>query len=245
MKNMGSTGIIIGGVMIVLQCVSVYGSKTDHDLFDIVTTQNKKSGFDFFYFVLQWPGSYCDTRQSCCYPKTGKPEADFGIHGLWPNYNDGSYPSNCNPSPFDLSEITDLRSEMAVKWPSLACPSSSGTKFWSHEWTKHGTCSISVLGQHAYFKAALDLSQRAALLSALQAAGIEPNDQFYSLESIAAAIKKGTGAAPGIQCNRDIDGNSQLYQVYLCADTSASSIIECPLLPHGSGCASRIQFPSF
>uniref|UniRef100_A0A6V7QTG3 Uncharacterized protein n=1 Tax=Ananas comosus var. bracteatus TaxID=296719 RepID=A0A6V7QTG3_ANACO len=24
--------------------------------------------FDFFYFVQQWPGSYCDTKQSCCYP---------------------------------------------------------------------------------------------------------------------------------------------------------------------------------
>ncbi|KAG4954820.1 hypothetical protein JHK87_040414 [Glycine soja] len=29
--------------------------------------------FDFFYFVQQWPGAYCDTKQSCCYPKTGKP----------------------------------------------------------------------------------------------------------------------------------------------------------------------------
>ncbi|KAL6513906.1 Ribonuclease pancreatic beta-type [Orobanche hederae] len=50
--------------------------------------------FDFFYFVQQWPGSYCDTKKSCCYPTAGKPPSDFGIHGLWPNYKDGSYPSN-------------------------------------------------------------------------------------------------------------------------------------------------------
>ncbi|KAL6841727.1 hypothetical protein ACP4OV_028239 [Aristida adscensionis] len=42
--------------------------------------------FDFFYLVQQWPGSFCDTKQGCCFPDTGKPAADFGIHGLWPNY---------------------------------------------------------------------------------------------------------------------------------------------------------------
>lgn len=52
--------------------------------------------------ALQWPGAYCDSRHSCCYPKTGKPAADFGIHGLWPNYKTGGWPQNCNPdSTFD------------------------------------------------------------------------------------------------------------------------------------------------
>ncbi|KAH1264586.1 Extracellular ribonuclease LE [Glycine max] len=186
--------------------------------------------FNFFYFVQQWPGSYCDTQKSCCYPTTGKPAADFGIHGLWPNYNDGTYPSNCDPNnPFNPSGISDLTSSLQSNWPTLACPSSDGITFWTHEWDKHGTCSESVLKQHDYFEAALNLRQKANLLQAL---------------TNAEAIKNGIGYAPFIECNVDSSGNSQLYQVYLCVNTSGSDFMECPVFPR-SKCGSDIEFPSF
>ncbi|KAH7515953.1 hypothetical protein FEM48_Zijuj10G0083000 [Ziziphus jujuba var. spinosa] len=201
--------------------------------------------FDFFYFVQQWPGAYCDSRQTCCYPKTGKPAADFGIHGLWPNYKDGSYPSNCDPdSVFDKSEISDLMSSLEKYWPSLSCPSSNGFRFWSHEWEKHGTCSESELDQHDYFQSALKLKEKVNLLQILKKAEIEPDDGFYSLKSLVEAIKEATGYEPGIDCNRDSAGNSQLYQIYLCVDTSGSDIIKCPVLPRGR-CASQVQFAKF
>ncbi|KAL9424171.1 hypothetical protein AB3S75_036120 [Citrus x aurantiifolia] len=202
--------------------------------------------FDFFYFVLQWPGSYCDTAKSCCYPTTGKPAADFGIHGLWPNYNDGSYPSNCDPNaPFDQSQISDLRSSMQKNWPTLACPSGNGITFWSHEWEKHGTCSESVLNQHQYFQTALNLKNQINLLQALRTAGIVPDGSSYSLESIKDAIKEASGFSPWIECNVDESGNSQLYQIYLCVDTSASNFINCPVFPNGKKCGSQIEFPPF
>ncbi|KAL6187693.1 hypothetical protein ACLB2K_039088 [Fragaria x ananassa] len=167
--------------------------------------------FDFFYFVQQWPGAYCDTKHSCCYPKSGKPAADFGIHGLWPNYNDGSYPSNCNPdSVFDKSEISELMSSLEKNWPSMSCPSSNGYRFWSHEWEKHGTCAESELDQKDYSQAGLKLKEKANLLQALKKA----DDELYRLESIVQAIKEGVGHTPGIECNKDSAGNSQLYQVY-------------------------------
>ncbi|PON58311.1 Ribonuclease T2-like [Parasponia andersonii] len=201
--------------------------------------------FDFFYFVQQWPGSYCDSKQSCCYPTTGKPAADFGIHGLWPNYKDGSYPSNCDPNnPFDQSEISDLTSSMQKNWPTLACPSGSGLKFWEHEWEKHGTCSESVLDQHAYFQTTLNLKRKVNVLQVLKSAGIQPNGEFYSLANIREAIQNGVGYSPWIECNVDTSGNSQLYQVYLCVDTSGSNLIECPVFPNGK-CGSHIEFPTF
>ncbi|KAJ8773788.1 hypothetical protein K2173_006438 [Erythroxylum novogranatense] len=201
--------------------------------------------FDFYYFVQQWPGSYCDSQNSCCYPSTGKPAADFGIHGLWPNNKDDSYPSNCDPnSPFNKNEISDLISSLQKNWPTLACPSNDGTNFWSHEWEKHGTCSESVLDQHAYFAAALQLKQQVNLLLALRSAGIHPDGSRYSLTDIKTAIKGKVGYTPWIECNSDKSGNSQLYQVYLCVDTSGSNLIECPVFPKGQ-CDSEIEFPTF
>lgn len=202
--------------------------------------------FDFFYFVQQWPGSYCDTKASCCYPTTGKPATDFGIHGLWPNYKDGSYPSNCDPdSHFNRSQVSDLISRMQRSWPTLACPRGDGSSFWSHEWEKHGTCSESVLDQHHYFKTSLNLKETLGLLQILQSAGINPDGGSYSLSSIRGAIKDALGFTPWIECNVDASGNSQLYQVYVCIDNQGSNTIECPVLPTGSKCASTVQFPSF
>ncbi|XP_038715068.1 ribonuclease 1-like [Tripterygium wilfordii] len=201
--------------------------------------------FDFFYLVLQWPGSYCDTQKGCCYPKSGKPAADFGIHGLWPNYQNGSYPSNCDPkNPFDESKVSGLTSSLREDWPTLACPSGDGLTFWSHEWNKHGTCFESVLDQLGYFKAALSLKNQVNLLEALENAGISPNGSSYSLGDIRDAIKHAIQYIPWIECNTDESGNSQLYQIYLCVDKSGSNLIECPVFPHGK-CGSEIEFPKF
>ena len=75
-------------------------------------------------------------------------------------------------------------------------------------------------------------------------AGIKPDDKFYEIKDIERAIKEAIGFAPGIECNKDSSHNSQLYQIYLCVDTSASNFINCPVMPHGR-CDSRVQFPKF
>ncbi|KAF8016444.1 hypothetical protein BT93_H1839 [Corymbia citriodora subsp. variegata] len=226
--------------MVKFQCSIAINLVLLQRLLALVASQS----FDFFYFVQQWPGSYCNTKQSCCYPTTGKPAADFGIHGLWPNRNNGSHPYDCYPKkPFNLSEISDLESSMQKDWPTLACPSSDGQNFWSHEWKRHGICSESVLDQHAYFKTALGLKQKANLLQALKNAGITPGGS-YSLKSIHNAITESAGYTPWIECNKDSSGNYQLYQIYLCVDTSGSKLIKCPVFPKGT-CSLEIEFPSF
>ena len=63
--------------------------------------------------------------------------------------------------------------------------------------------------------------------------GINPDGNSYSLQNIKNAIKGAIGYTPWIECNVDASGNSQLYQIYLCVDTSGSSLIECPVFPQG------------
>ena len=74
--------------------------------------------------------------------------------------------------------------------------------------------------------------------------GINLDGNSYSLQNIKNAIKGAIGYTPWIECNVDASGNSQLYQIYLCVDTSRSSLIECPMFLKGK-CGSEIKFPSF
>ncbi|KAL3008931.1 hypothetical protein AAZX31_07G057400 [Glycine max] len=98
--------------------------------------------FDYFAFALQWPGTYCKRTRSCC-PTNGCCRGSnfptvFTIHGLWPDYNDGTWPSCCSGSSFDPKEILTLTNSLEQYWPSLSCSKPSlchggkGT-FWAHE----------------------------------------------------------------------------------------------------------------
>ncbi|MBA0791251.1 hypothetical protein Gohar_015843 [Gossypium harknessii] len=58
--------------------------------------------------------------------------------GLWPDYNDGTWPSCCYRSQFDVKEISTLLDALEKYWPSLYCGKSSTCfsgkgLFWAHE----------------------------------------------------------------------------------------------------------------
>ena len=73
---------------------------------------------------------------------------------------------------------------------------------------------------------------------------INPDGNSYSLVNIKNAIKGAIDYTPWIVCNVDASRNNQLYQIYLCVDTSGLDLIECPVFLKGK-CGSEIEFPSF
>ncbi|KAL6657013.1 hypothetical protein ACP70R_004793 [Stipagrostis hirtigluma subsp. patula] len=242
-------------------------------LLSLLAVSSTAEKFDFFYLVQQWPGSFCDTRQGCCFPDTGKLAAEFGIHGLWPNYakckggrgggvaravlGDDAFLAGaglgrrgkCWPEYCDDGnglkpwEIRDLVTSLEKSWPTLSCKNGGSFEFWSYEWKKHGTCSN--LDQHEYFAAALALKARHNLTAILAGAGIVPSDtKTYPPGRVREAIANGTGFTANLECNRGAGGERQLFQVYQCVDKEGKKLIDCPLSLPGK-CTGRVQLPVF
>ncbi|POO00987.1 Ribonuclease T2-like [Trema orientale] len=139
---------------------------------------------------------------------------------------------------------------MEKNWPPLSCPNGDdGTRIWSHEWLKHGTCSKPLItNQFSYFETTLKLREKVDVLAALQKAGINPNGKRYSVANIIKAIKIGLGFVPNIQCNVfTVVGPSsimQLYEVYFCVKDG--SLVDCEKkIPFVSACTPFIIFPKF
>ncbi|KAL6657015.1 hypothetical protein ACP70R_004795 [Stipagrostis hirtigluma subsp. patula] len=227
-----------------------------------------KTKFDFFYHVQQWPGSYCDTKH-CCFPHGKKPAADFGIHGMWPNYAKCPHAGKCWPEFCDCNDqldetlIEDLKDKLRRNWGTLSCRkhklkrkhhkcdneqqyTDGGMAFWGHEWLRHGTCSN--MSQRQYFQAALDFKARFNLTAILRDAGIVPSETTtYNVSSIRDAVRDATGSTPKVQCNSHAN-EPQLYQVYQCVGRDGRTPVACPKTAHedDGGCTHGVvKFPVF
>ncbi|OAP08323.1 hypothetical protein AXX17_AT2G36730 [Arabidopsis thaliana] len=109
---------------------------------DVIELNRSQREFDYFALSLQWPGTYCRGTRHCCSKNACCRGSDaptqFTIHGLWPDYNDGSWPSCCYRSDFKEKEISTLMDGLEKYWPSLSCGSPSSCNggkgsFWGHE----------------------------------------------------------------------------------------------------------------
>ena len=85
----------------------------------------------------------------------------FSIHGLWPQYNNFSYPSYCKPVDFSLEALEPIMGELKNKWYSNR---GSDQTFWNHEYKKHGSCVFTPMTEFEYFKKTCDLYDQALAL---------------------------------------------------------------------------------
>lgn len=98
-------------------------------------------------------------------------DKSYSIHGLWPDYANGSYPQYCNlenhcshtaPCSNNLNSCnlnitpfisSDLYYNMTQYWCSY--DQSRNINFWCHEWCKHGCCTDMNITE--YFNTAMSL----------------------------------------------------------------------------------------
>ena len=127
------------------------------------------------------------------------------------------YPCDCTSEAFDPSALnaTTLR-EMAVYWPTLS--TGGDDAFWSHEWSKHGTCALDVLPSQAdYFAGALALRAKYDVVQALSAAGYPPsNTKGFTLTQMNGALAAAYGA--GVLARVSCDANGNIQELVVCFD---------------------------
>jgi len=115
-----------------------------------------------YVLAYSWTPGFCGTENGD--PGCSAPESywtdHFTLHGLWPQYTTSGYPSSCTAEAFDPKSPEAVgMSTMEQYWPNVQAAegSSDYDDFWTHEWSKHGTCSG--LAQTDYFNTTINLAK--------------------------------------------------------------------------------------
>ncbi|ETV90227.1 hypothetical protein H310_14939 [Aphanomyces invadans] len=116
-----------------------------------LATANK---FTYYVFARTWLPGQCRNRNThgCAPAVLANHKTKLTIHGLWPNGIE-SCPTQ-HRSTLTADDITRAGGAATI---SAAMPGASKADmaFWTHEWTKHGTCSNMPAAK--YFKQMLHL----------------------------------------------------------------------------------------
>ncbi len=154
--------------------------------------------FDYYLLTLSWSPSYCLVHPGDRYQCQGR-GFGFVLHGLWPQFNAGGFPQNCE-SNVGVDREAEVIGRTLYPSPDLM----------RHEWQRHGTCSG--LDAVDYFRTA----DRA--LAALRVPSIfeAPRaDQRLTAEQLRESFRAANPSLPPhamtVACNRDA-----LSEVRLC-----------------------------
>ena len=93
------------------------------------------TNYDIYLYVSEWPGTVCKYND-CKYDNVKT--RHFNLHGLWPQYLNGSWPQNCTNTPLNYDSFDQsLKTQLTEYWSGLYTKEED---FLGHEWGKHGTC---------------------------------------------------------------------------------------------------------
>ena len=113
--------------------------------------------YDMYFFTILWLGTTCHMKGKYCYDNIKNvPKNKFTLHGLWPNFRNGTLADWCNGKNNIEIEIRDpnLFEFMETYYISGY---HTNPYFWGHEYNKHGYCynqrnNIDVNDYESYFK---------------------------------------------------------------------------------------------
>lgn len=190
-------------------------------------THNTTYHYDYYVFAQQWPTSLCKsinvTHHGTC-SKVPKSVTTWSVHGLWPSRAHTKHygPFNCNQTwPYDHKNIVPFLSDMEKYWPNLM-QNKPDDSFWSHEWTKHGTCACQQGGDGSegfgckleadYFKKALQMRVVAGFDKQMSSTGIVPSlKKAYDFDIIKDTF--GNGRYQCYSGSNDIGDDPDVFRI--------------------------------
>jgi ribonuclease T2 len=192
---------------------------------------NQVIQWDYFLFVQLWPGSWLHSDHSN-YVFTNN---YFTIHGLWPEYKNGSWPQFCNASKFNVTTLDPINQSLVKYWTDFKNPE----QFWSHEYYKHLSCLEEdpiFNNEYTCFNTGLKIRSNINYFSYLKDAAINPsNDHNYTVQSISTVIHKHINVEPIIVC----DTSGILNEIRICISPSMN-IVNCPMNEIKKGCQRKM-----
>ncbi|CAG9865201.1 unnamed protein product [Phyllotreta striolata] len=189
--------------------------------------------WDYLVFSQRWSITSCvdwknkNSNHTCNLPTVND---KWIIHGIWPTKRGTEGPVFC-PSAvhFDPTLLQPFLNDLDEQWTNVE----AGTKeysFWSHEWDKHGTCSIDLPQLNSipnFFMKGLELNKKYNLLEYLSTSKITPGKLGYTVQQIEEAIKSATNHEPKIECIVDSHTKEPLIsEIQICLDKSFE-VIDC------------------
>lgn len=111
-----------------------------------------------------------------------------------------------NQTSFNLNALDTIIPELKNRWTEIKGSKTYSKNneggLWRHEWSKHGTCALSLPSLNSelkYFKQGLDWSKNYTLSDLLDKGGIKPNGT-YPVNQFWHTLKQELGKNPRIDC---------------------------------------------
>lgn len=108
--------------------------------------------YDFYIFSRSWVPGFCLFNQQKCHKNY--PEK-FSIHGLWPTWENGTWPEFCPYNSTNYSRLNSILPDLNYHWSQDNLPQWS---LWQHEFIKHGSCAVNssyINSTYQYFSTTL------------------------------------------------------------------------------------------
>ena len=192
-------------------------------------------------------------------PATG-PADHWTIHGLWPDFCDGSYTQYCDDKRehYNISCILEAagpigQSTLAYMEKYWKDQSGGDESFWEHEWNKHGTC-YSTLNPSCFtnyqpneevvdfFTQTVNLFKTIPTYDILAIQGIVPTtSKNYTSDQVQKALRNARGVNATLECQ---DGALYEIEYTFSVKGSVADGLFIPAEPvgEGNGCPASFMY---